>query len=76
MIKKEVRTNQRRNNRIQERDDSKVCFKCRKSGHNVANCPEIKKDNDQGTGICYKCGSTEHSVIQCKVKVAAGNWFK
>ena len=43
-------------------------------GHNVAYCPEIKKDNDQGTGICYKCGSTEHSAIQCKVKVPAGNF--
>jgi len=39
-----------------------VCFRCRKPGHSVNECEEMKKDNEHGTGICYKCGSTEHSV--------------
>ena len=75
LVKKEAKRNERRQNRQQERQDTKVCFKCRKSGHSVQECPSIKTDSEQGTGICYKCGSTEHSVKNCKVKVAPGEFY-
>ena len=95
LVKKEAKRNERRLNRQQDRQDTKVykkdkndfsiqlmsqlfffcfkvCFKCRQSGHSVQECPSIKKDSEQGTGICYKCGSTEHALRNCKVKVAPG----
>ncbi|CAF0713919.1 unnamed protein product [Brachionus calyciflorus] len=71
-ILREGRSNQRRLERKNERDEKKVCFKCRKPGHTVGQCPEMEKDQEQGTGICYKCGSTEHSISQCKVRLEPG----
>ncbi|KAL1498206.1 hypothetical protein ABEB36_009042 [Hypothenemus hampei] len=52
------------------REKKKVCFKCRKSGHNLSECPELNKHQvveTAGSGICFKCGSTEHSHFECKV---------
>lgn len=43
-----------------------VCFNCRKSGHNLSDCPELDR-NETCTGICFKCGSTEHTHFECKV---------
>ncbi len=73
---KESRSNQRRLNRQVERETSRVCFKCRKPGHSLNECPQMKKDSEQGAGICYKCGSTEHSVNRCKVKTEPGRKFR
>ena len=74
-LRREARSNQRRLDRQNEREYSKACFKCRKTGHSINDCPEIKRDSEQGTGICYKCGSTEHSVHACKVKLEPGIQF-
>lgn len=43
-----------------------VCFNCRKSGHNLSDCPELDRE-ETSTGICFKCGSTEHTHFECKV---------
>lgn len=38
----------------------------------MSDCPETKRDIEQGTGICFKCGSTEHSASRCSVKLPPG----
>lgn len=43
-----------------------VCFLCRKTGHNLSDCPNLDKEQS-ATGICFKCGSTEHTHFECKV---------
>ncbi|KAJ8923454.1 hypothetical protein NQ315_002013 [Exocentrus adspersus] len=52
------------------REKKKVCFHCRKSGHNLSECPDYEKNEVAHTtpsGICFKCGSTEHTHFECKV---------
>ena len=71
-VAKEARSNQRRLNRQTERENSKTCFKCRRAGHSIDDCPEMRRDSEQGVGICYKCGSTEHAINKCKAKVEPG----
>ena len=73
-VKLQARSNQRRLQRQLERESSRCCFKCRRLGHSINDCPMIKADSEQGTGVCYKCGSTEHSVSACKAKVEPNHY--
>jgi len=65
-----------------KRQRDKTCFKCRRFGHVLAECPNNSNNgtntSDGGVGdalvagsdgdICFKCGSTEHSSRNCKRK--------
>nr|CAI5840751.1 unnamed protein product [Callosobruchus analis] len=69
-IKSALKLERRRAEKALAREKKKVCFNCRKAGHNLSECPELGKDqiiSTAGSGICFKCGSTEHSHLNCKV---------
>lgn len=70
--KKEKRSDWRRQKRQKVKGAKMVCFNCRTPGHMMSECPDIKNDQEQGTGICFKCGSTEHSFSKCGLKLAPG----
>lgn len=69
--KNDKRTRERRLKRIRERSEDKTCYGCRKKGHDVRNCPEIKADDKNkaefyNKKVCYKCGSNLHTLYNCK----------
>lgn len=62
---KETIRRKRREEEIKLRKDLKtLCYKCRQSGHSLANCPFEDKDEASGD-LCYYCGSTEHRLSAC-----------
>ncbi|XP_052278950.1 uncharacterized protein LOC127877298 isoform X2 [Dreissena polymorpha] len=71
---KEQRSELRRLKRQKDTENKKLCFHCRESGHQMSDCPEMRRDVEQGTGICFKCGSTEHAINKCNVKLAPGEF--
>jgi zinc finger CCHC domain-containing protein 9 len=75
-IKITLKLERRKAEKAFAREKKKVCFNCRKSGHNLSDCPELGKElaETSGTGICFKCGSTEHTHFECKV--VRGQEFK
>ncbi|KIJ68085.1 hypothetical protein HYDPIDRAFT_107723 [Hydnomerulius pinastri MD-312] len=71
------RTEQRRLNRISDRQAETVCFACREKGHAARDCPKASTGVEDGgengkktvrkvLGMCYRCGSTKHSLSRCK----------
>uniref|UniRef100_A0A8D8W6X2 Zinc finger CCHC domain-containing protein 9 n=1 Tax=Cacopsylla melanoneura TaxID=428564 RepID=A0A8D8W6X2_9HEMI len=64
-IKKIMKLQRRNAEKALSRAKKRVCFNCRRSGHNLSECPVLNKG--EGTGICFKCGSTEHTHFECKV---------
>lgn len=73
-VRKDARREARRLKRQEQKQQTLVCFNCRKPGHDLASCPQVVNDLDHGRGICFKCGSTEHKVNQCKAKVSHGQF--
>ena len=79
MTKEERRlkyTQRARDKRIQQRSKGRmkdtICFKCRKRGHAVIDCPEATDEEKSqvqqksSSIICYKCGSKDHALRACK----------
>lgn len=76
-IKIALKLERRKAEKAFAREKKKVCFNCRKSGHNLSECTELGEKQlteSAGTGICFKCGSTEHTHFECKV--VRGQEFK
>lgn len=74
------------NNKVEEKLEKlkkhKVrCFKCRKRGHNVAECQfeEVitednkQKDSSNQVVLCYNCGSADHNIYGCNKKLDYAN---
>lgn len=69
-VMRTMKLERRRAEKVLSRMKKKLCFHCRKGGHNLSECPELAQKNDMGapsSGICFKCGSTEHTHFACKV---------
>lgn len=63
---REIIRKERRHEEIKyQREVKSACFKCRKPGHIMADCPLNQKNNDSND-ICFRCGSTEHRLRDCK----------
>ncbi|CAJ0930384.1 unnamed protein product, partial [Mesorhabditis belari] len=56
----------RRVRRQIQKKNTRVCLRCRESGHKINECP--KMTNQEGVDICFKCGSTEHAIYKCPRK--------
>jgi len=68
VISQWIRKQNRSSERSKRRLMSAVCFKCRKTGHKIADCPEANSTDElTSCQVCYKCGSTEHVVSACKL---------
>uniref|UniRef100_A0A914XN04 CCHC-type domain-containing protein n=1 Tax=Plectus sambesii TaxID=2011161 RepID=A0A914XN04_9BILA len=64
VVKKWRDRERRRVSRGVKKQDNAVCFHCRQSGHQLADCPNVDS-TQSGSGICFKCGSTEHKSSRC-----------
>ncbi|KAM8961910.1 zinc finger CCHC domain-containing protein 9 [Pelodytes ibericus] len=68
-LRKDQRREDRRMKRQTTKKDKMICFHCRKPGHGMADCAEVLRCQEAGTGICFRCGSTEHEITKCRAKV-------
>nr|XP_013189832.1 unnamed protein product [Amyelois transitella] len=70
-IQRTMKLERRRAEKALARVRKEVCYNCRKGGHNLSDCPDLKSKIpgvEAGEGICFKCGSTEHRQFECKVQ--------
>ncbi|XP_028161667.1 uncharacterized protein LOC114353761 [Ostrinia furnacalis] len=69
-VQRTMKLERRRAEKALARMKREVCYNCRKGGHNLSDCPELKSKIpgvDAPEGVCFKCGSTEHKQFDCKV---------
>lgn len=66
----ELKKERRRAEKDLARFHKDVCYGCRQPGHQLAACPQAKRqvlDKDVlHSGQCYKCGSDDHTSKECK----------
>lgn len=70
-VQRTIKLERRRAEKALARLKRDVCYNCRKGGHNLSDCPELKSKIpgvDAAEGVCFKCGSTEHRQFECKVQ--------
>ncbi|XP_072945141.1 uncharacterized protein [Epargyreus clarus] len=70
-VNRTMKLERRRAEKALARLKKDVCYNCRKGGHNLSDCPDLKSNIpgvDAAEGICFKCGSTEHRQFECKVQ--------
>ncbi|XP_050677052.1 zinc finger CCHC domain-containing protein 9-like [Leptidea sinapis] len=70
-VQRTIKLERRRAEKALARLKRDVCYNCRKGGHNLSDCPDLKSNIpgvDSADGVCFKCGSTEHRQNECKVQ--------
>ncbi|XP_026495751.2 zinc finger CCHC domain-containing protein 9-like [Vanessa tameamea] len=70
-VQRTMKLERRRAEKALARVKREVCYNCRKGGHNLSDCPDLKANIpgvDSAEGVCFKCGSTEHRQFECKVQ--------
>ncbi|XP_075980017.1 uncharacterized protein LOC142979138 [Anticarsia gemmatalis] len=70
-VQRTMKLERRRAEKALARVKRDVCYNCRKGGHVLSDCPELKSKipgADGADGVCFKCGSTEHRQFECKVQ--------
>ncbi|XP_034834545.1 zinc finger CCHC domain-containing protein 9-like [Maniola hyperantus] len=69
-VQRTMKLERRRAEKALARLKRDVCYNCRKGGHNLSDCPDLKANipGAGADGVCFKCGSTEHRQFECKVQ--------
>ncbi|XP_022127285.2 zinc finger CCHC domain-containing protein 9 [Pieris rapae] len=70
-VQRTIKLERRRAEKALARVKRDVCYNCRKGGHNLSDCPDLKSNIpgvESADGVCFKCGSTEHRQNECKVQ--------
>ncbi|XP_045774892.1 transcriptional regulator ATRX homolog [Maniola jurtina] len=70
-VQRTMKLERRRAEKALARLKRDVCYNCRKGGHNLSDCPDLKANipgAGAADGVCFKCGSTEHRQFECKVQ--------
>ncbi|XP_047521053.1 zinc finger CCHC domain-containing protein 9-like isoform X1 [Pieris napi] len=70
-VQRTIKLERRRAEKALARVKRDVCYNCRKGGHNLSDCPDLRSNIpgvDSADGVCFKCGSTEHRQNECKVQ--------